>query len=58
VHAPVSNRVAALTQVARSLEDDGVEVEDIGLRRPTLDEVFLQLTGRPADEKTSEEIAR
>ncbi|MFC4053993.1 ATP-binding cassette domain-containing protein [Actinomadura syzygii] len=51
VHAPVSDRVAALTEVARTLQDDGVDVEDIGLRRPTLDEVFLQLTGHKTDEK-------
>ena len=30
-----------------ALEDVGVEAEDVALRRPTLDEVFLQLTGRP-----------
>lgn len=61
VHAPVTNRVSALSQVARSLEDDGVAVEDIGLRRPTLDEVFLQLTGRPAEDEqrqTQEEVVR
>ncbi|MFH0243865.1 ATP-binding cassette domain-containing protein [Streptomyces sp. HK10] len=44
-HAPVTDRVAALTEVARNLQDEGVGVEDIGLRRPTLDEVFLRLTG-------------
>ena len=49
VHASVTERVAALTEVARTLQDAGVTVEDIGLRRPTLDEVFLTLTGeRPA----------
>ncbi|XRQ05783.1 ATP-binding cassette domain-containing protein [Actinomadura welshii] len=50
VHAPVTERVAALTEVARTLQDDGIAVEDIGLRRPTLDEVFLRLTGHPADD--------
>lgn len=45
VHAPVTERVAALTEVARALQEAGVTVEDIGLRRPTLDEVFLTLTG-------------
>ncbi|MFJ9125806.1 ATP-binding cassette domain-containing protein [Streptomyces sp. NPDC102340] len=48
VHAPVADRVAALTDVARALQDEGVAVEDIGLRRPSLDDVFLQLTGRAA----------
>jgi ABC-2 type transport system ATP-binding protein len=46
VSAPVAERVAALTEVARSLADAGVGVADIGLRRPTLDDVFLRLTGR------------
>ena len=57
VHAPVTERVAALTEVARTLQDDGIDVEDIGLRRPTLDEVFLRLTGNPGGdgEKKAEE---
>ncbi len=46
VSGRVTDRVSALTHVARQLQDDGVAVEDIGLRRPTLDEVFLRLTGR------------
>ncbi|MET7319234.1 ATP-binding cassette domain-containing protein [Streptomyces sp. NPDC005549] len=45
VHAPVTDRVPALTEVARTLQDEGVAVEDIGLRRPSLDDVFLRLTG-------------
>ncbi|RKR86163.1 ABC-2 type transport system ATP-binding protein [Micromonospora pisi] len=45
--APVTDRVAALAEVIRSLADAGITVEDIGLRRPTLDEAFLHLTGGP-----------
>ncbi|WP_067836681.1 ATP-binding cassette domain-containing protein [Nocardia lijiangensis] len=45
VYGPVTDRVAALTEVARTLQDEGIAVEDIGLRRPSLDDVFLQLTG-------------
>lgn len=56
VQAPVQDRVAALTEVARALADAGVRVEDIGLRRPTLDEVFLRLTGHRTEE--TEEAAR
>jgi ABC-2 type transport system ATP-binding protein len=44
--APVSDPVAALTTVVRALHDAGIAAEDIGLRRPTLDEAFLSLTGR------------
>jgi ABC-2 type transport system ATP-binding protein len=42
--APVRDRVAALTDAVRALDAAGVPVEDIALRRPTLDEVFLTLT--------------
>jgi ABC-2 type transport system ATP-binding protein len=31
-------------RVLRALDDAGVEAEDVALRRPTLDEVFLALT--------------
>ncbi|GAA2281408.1 daunorubicin resistance protein DrrA family ABC transporter ATP-binding protein [Actinomadura luteofluorescens] len=44
VGAPVPGRAAALTEVVRALDEAGVAVADIGLRRPTLDEVFLHLT--------------
>jgi ABC-2 type transport system ATP-binding protein len=52
VTAAVDQRVSALTAVARTLQDEGIGVEDIGLRRPTLDEVFLRLTGHKADAGT------
>jgi ABC-2 type transport system ATP-binding protein len=48
VSGRVTDRVAALTYVAGQLQNLGVAVEDIGLRRPTLDEVFLRLTGHRA----------
>ncbi|MGW6010752.1 ATP-binding cassette domain-containing protein [Streptomyces sp. NPDC055210] len=43
--APVTDRMAALAGVVRALEEAGIEAEDVALRRPTLDEVFLRLTG-------------
>ncbi|WP_240137819.1 ATP-binding cassette domain-containing protein [Streptomyces sp. MUM 178J] len=55
VHAAVSgDRVAALTEVARTLQEERVAVEDIGLRRPSLDEVFLRLTGHRTERMESE----
>ncbi|NUR43405.1 MAG: DUF4162 domain-containing protein, partial [Streptomyces sp.] len=42
--APVTDRMAALAGVVRALEEAGIEAEDVALRRPTLDEVFLHLT--------------
>ncbi|SFP72095.1 ABC-2 type transport system ATP-binding protein [Amycolatopsis arida] len=44
--APVRDRVRALAGTLRVLESAGVGVRDIGLRRPTLDEVIVSLTGR------------
>jgi ABC-2 type transport system ATP-binding protein len=46
---PVSGGVSALTSVVRELDAAGIEADDLALRRPTLDEVFLRLTGRPVD---------
>ncbi|MFJ7337796.1 ATP-binding cassette domain-containing protein [Streptomyces sp. NPDC101110] len=43
--APVTDRMEALSGVVRALRDAGIEAEDVALRRPTLDEVFLHLTG-------------
>jgi len=57
VHAPVTDRVRALTELARALQDAGIAVEDLGLRRPTLDEVFLHMTGRPTPTTTREGAA-
>jgi ABC-2 type transport system ATP-binding protein len=48
VSAPVTSRAAALVEVVRELADARIEVADIGLRRPTLDDVFLRLTGHRA----------
>ncbi|MCP3769686.1 ATP-binding cassette domain-containing protein [Streptomyces sp. MAR25Y5] len=50
--APVTDRMAALAGIVRALEEAGIRAEDIALRRPTLDEVFLRLTGH--DERVKE----
>ena len=42
--APVTDRMEALSGVVRALQEAGIEAEDVALRRPTLDEVFLHLT--------------
>lgn len=55
VSAAVSGAGAdQLMQVLGNVRDAGIDVLDIGLRRPTLDDVFLTLTGREADESTAE----
>jgi len=50
VSVPVASHEGVLTRAIRELDAAGVHVDDIGFRRPTLDEVFLVLTGRPAEE--------
>ncbi|MEV8346508.1 ATP-binding cassette domain-containing protein [Streptomyces niveus] len=46
IGVPAADRMAALTRVVQALEAAGIEAEDIVVRRPTLDEVFLRLTHR------------
>lgn len=43
--------IAALTTVAGWLQDNRIEVDDIGLSRPSLDDVFLSLTGHRAEDE-------
>jgi ABC-2 type transport system ATP-binding protein len=50
VTAAVTGGADLLRQVLQRLADQSVEVVDIGLRRPTLDDVFLSLTGHAAEE--------
>lgn len=45
VSAPVADPLAALADAVHALREADLGVEDVGLRRPTLDEVFLHLTG-------------
>ncbi|HEU0238593.1 MAG TPA: ATP-binding cassette domain-containing protein [Micromonosporaceae bacterium] len=47
--APVVGGARLLADVIRELDTRGVEIDDIGLRRPTLDDVFLSLTGHHAE---------
>ena len=47
-----------LMRALRSVEDARIEIDDIALRRPNLDEVFLSLTGRqPVDDTTTADAA-
>jgi ABC-2 type transport system ATP-binding protein len=47
--APVAGGAKTLTEALRSFDLAGIELQDVGLRRPTLDDVFLAITGRAAD---------
>ncbi|UPK74532.1 ATP-binding cassette domain-containing protein [Nocardioidaceae bacterium SCSIO 66511] len=59
VSAPVIDRVRALDAALRRLDELEVAIDDIGIRRPTLDDVFLTVTGSPlpADTEDNEEAA-
>ncbi|MDO9485738.1 MAG: ATP-binding cassette domain-containing protein [Actinomycetota bacterium] len=50
ISAPVSGGSTVLVEAVRALDSQGVEVSDLVLRRPTLDDVFLHLTGHVAEE--------
>jgi ABC-2 type transport system ATP-binding protein len=56
VAIPVGAGTERLTDAARALEAADVVVDDISLRRPTLDEVFLALTGQPLSDDERERI--
>ena len=51
---PVAGGAADLVEFLRRLDRAGIPVSDVGLRRPTLDDVFLQLTGHAAEEADAE----
>jgi ABC-2 type transport system ATP-binding protein len=46
---PAFGGAQRLVQVVRELDEEAIEIDDIGLRRPTLDDVFLSLTGHAAE---------
>ena len=54
---PVSGGAAVLADALRRLDADGVSLDDVGLRRPTLDDVFLSLTGHAAEAEPEPEEA-
>ncbi|MFD9795727.1 ATP-binding cassette domain-containing protein [Streptomyces sp. NPDC059070] len=55
---PVTGGAKLLAEVIRELDNRGVEIDDIGLRRPTLDDVFISLTGHAAELKEEEEAEK
>jgi ABC-2 type transport system ATP-binding protein len=43
-----------LVAVVRDLSEAGITIDDVALRRPTLDDVFLSLTGHASVEPTED----
>jgi ABC-2 type transport system ATP-binding protein len=50
VKVSVRERTGAIAEAVRRLSEAGVGVDDLALRRPTLDDVFLALTGHGAEQ--------
>lgn len=46
-----------VTRVAGLFEESGIDLDDLGLQRPSLDDVFLHLTGHRAEETVETEQA-
>jgi ABC-2 type transport system ATP-binding protein len=56
INVPVgTDGTAILTEAVRRLDTEGIKLADVGLRRPTLDDVFLALTGHAAEEAVGEQ---
>jgi ABC-2 type transport system ATP-binding protein len=58
ISSPVSTGSAALFEVLKALDSAGIHALDVGLKRPSLDDVFLSLTGHAAEEKKEEIVEK
>ena len=54
IRVPLRERHGAIAQAVRSLDEADVAIDDIALRSPTLDDVFLTLTGHAAETEEDE----
>jgi ABC-2 type transport system ATP-binding protein len=54
----VRQRRGAIVEAVRRLSEAGIGVDDLAMRRPTLDDVFLTLTGHAAEEDVDDEEAK
>ena len=54
VSVPLRERSGAIAAAVRRLDEAGITIDDIAVRRPTLDDVFLRLTGHAAQQDEEE----
>jgi ABC-2 type transport system ATP-binding protein len=55
LRVPVAERKGTIAAAVQRLNDAGVGIDDVAMRRPTLDDVFMKLTGHAAEERDGEE---
>ena len=53
VELSISDGGRAVIEVVRAVDQAGIAVEDVAVREPSLDDVFLELTGKPADDRAT-----
>ena len=59
VSVPIRERSGVIAEAVRRLDEAGLTIDDISVRRPTLDDVFLRLTGRGVEQEEADaEAAR
>jgi ABC-2 type transport system ATP-binding protein len=58
LHLPIRRARGAIAEAVRRLDRAGVGIDDIYVRRPTLDDVFLELTGHTAEEAAEDGAAQ
>jgi ABC-2 type transport system ATP-binding protein len=56
VSIPISERRGAIAAAVRRLDEAGIAIDDIAVRSPTLDDVFLTLTGHAAEPQVESEV--
>jgi ABC-2 type transport system ATP-binding protein len=58
VRVPVAERRGTIAAAVRRLDEAGIAIDDIAVSTPTLDDVFLTLTGRAVEQETEEAEAQ
>jgi ABC-2 type transport system ATP-binding protein len=57
LRVPIRERRGTIVETVRRLNEAGIGIDDVAMRRPTLDDVFLTLTGHAAEESTNGDTA-
>jgi len=58
LRVPLSRRTGAIAEAVRRLDGAGIAIDDISLKQPTLDDVFLELTGHAAEPESNGDESR